>query len=163
MVWPERDGVGWRAWVSVSGAYPGLSETRSCTAADKFVSSDPDQSYYQFWSRPKPLPTWLCCCGPTWPDACLIAPHTDAAVFDGLDCWVRVCGVSCWIPQEESMSFVISSIKLCLHVLCLFYSCIQLGVFPKQINWSTKPTFSVAHISMNMFMHTHFYKSFLLC
>lgn len=47
-----RDGAGSSTWVSGFGLYPSLSKTRSCTAADKLVIPDPDQSYYQFRSAP---------------------------------------------------------------------------------------------------------------
>lgn len=120
MVWPESDGAGWGAWVSASGAYPGLSGTRSCTAADKFVGSDPDQSYYQFWSRPKPLPSWLWRCGPTWPDACLWAPHTPMLLRLMARTAVCVCAVSpAGYHEWKILRSAISSIKLCLRALYL--------------------------------------------
>lgn len=108
MVWPKRDGTGWRARVSVSGANPRL---RSCTAADKFVSSDPDQSHYQPGSAAVALH-----------DLTPVSVHHTLMLLC-LMAWtaVCVCVVSpAWIPQEENMSSAISSIKLCLHALCLF-------------------------------------------
>lgn len=142
----------WRACVSVSGAYPRLAETRSCTAADKFVSHDPDQSYYQFWSRPKPLPTWLCRCGPTWPNAWLSAPHTDAAPCDGLECCVHACGVSCWIPQEENMSCVISNIKLCLRFVFYLH---RAECFPKACQLMHKAYFFLCSFHTHTFSCTN--------
>ena len=50
--------------VSFPGTYPRLTETRSYTTADKLVGSDPEQSYYRFWSRPKSLRIWLLFPGP---------------------------------------------------------------------------------------------------
>lgn len=55
----DRDEAGSSTWVSgISGfgLYPSLSKSRSCTAADKLVISDSDQSYYQFRSTSK---LWL--------------------------------------------------------------------------------------------------------
>lgn len=47
VILPESCKAGWRTLVSASsGTYPGLTESRSCRAADNFVSSGPDQSHY---------------------------------------------------------------------------------------------------------------------
>lgn len=155
--WPcglaEGDGAGCSAGVSVSGAYPGLTKTRSCTAADKLVISDPDQSHYQFWSRPKPL--WLCRCGPMWPDACLSAPHTDAALFDGLEGCVRV-----WCLLLDNTR---GKCELCNKRHEAPFALCRFILLPKHIICSTKATYSVAISfifftrTQNMFMHTHFH------
>lgn len=120
MVWPERDGgLGYQSLELIPGSLrPGaaqlLTNLSVVIQTNPITSSGPDQSHYQ---------TWLCRCGPTWPDAWLSAPHTPMLLC--LMAWTAVrayvCGVSCWIPQEENMSGVISSIKLCLHALWCFF------------------------------------------
>lgn len=68
----------------------------------------------RFWSRPILLPVLVQTKAITilalalWPYVTwrlsLSTTHTDAASFDGLDCCVRVCGVSCWLPRVENFA-----------------------------------------------------------
>lgn len=160
--WPcglaEGDGAGCSIGVSVSGAYPGLTKTRSCTAADKLVISDPDQSYYQFWSRPKPL--WLCCCGPMWPDACLSAPHTDAALFDGLEGCVRVW---CLLLDNTRGKCELCNKKheaqfaLCRFILASTWVFYQSTSSVPQNQLIVLQFLFFFTCTQNMFMHTHFH------
>lgn len=74
---------------------------------------------------------------------------------------VCVCGVSCWITQEENVSSAIRSMKLSLLFVVLFLH--PLGCFTKAHHLFHKTNLLCCNFfffftcTQNMFMHTHFH------